>query len=294
MIDKELIKKVRLIQFRSSKVVNDILAGEYKSVFKGSGMEFEEVRRYEPGDEIRSIDWNVTARMGEPYIKRFKEERDLSVMFVVDTSASGKYGNADISKNELAAQITTLLALSATKNNDKVGLLAFSDRIEKFIAPKKGTAHVLRLVSEILSLTPEGKGTDIAEALKYLAKVCKRRCLVFLISDFIDDNYEKVLRVIEKKHDIVAISLRDKQEEELPACGLVQVVDAETGEAFMVDTSSAASRREFSRIAGLQRIALEKNFKSIGIDHVGIEAGSDYIPELVKFFRVRERRRLIG
>ncbi len=294
MIDKELIKKVRLIQFRSSRIVNDILAGEYKSVFKGSGMEFEEVRRYEPGDEIRSIDWNVTARMGEPYIKRFREERDLSVMFLVDTSASGLYGAAAESKNEIAAQITSLLALSATKNNDKVGLLAFSDEVEKYIYPKKGVPHVLRLVSDILSLKAKSKGTDIAMALGYLAKVCKKRCLIFIISDFIDTGYEKALRVIEKKHDVVAISLRDRQEIELPNCGLVELVDAETGESYMVDTSSAALRREFARLAAEKREYLQKSFRSMGIDHVGVEAGSEYIPELVKFFRMRERRRLIG
>ena len=294
MIDKELIKKVRLIQFRSSRVVNDILAGEYKSVFKGSGMEFEEVRRYEPGDEIRSIDWNVTARMGEPYIKRFREERDMSVMFLVDTSASGKYGGADISKNEVAAQITSILAMSAIKNNDKVGLLAFSDKIEAFIPPKKGTPHVLRLVSDILSLKPENTGTDIAMALGYLAKVCKKKCLVFLISDFIDNGYQKPLRVIEKKHDVVAISVKDNQEIELPACGLVRVIDSESGESYMVDTSSASVRKEFNRIASSQREELKKSLKSMGIDHVGVEAGSDYIPSLVKFFRMRERRRAIG
>ncbi len=294
MIDKELIKKVRLIQFRSSRIVNDILAGEYKSVFKGSGMEFEEVRRYEPGDEIRSIDWNVTARMGEPYIKRFREERDLSVMFLVDTSASGLYGGAAESKNEIAAQITSLLALSATKNNDKVGLLAFSDEVEKYIYPKKGVPHVLRLVSDILSLKAKSKGTDIAMALGYLAKVCKKRCLIFIISDFIDTGYEKALRVIEKKHDVVAISLRDRQEVELPNCGLVELVDAETGESYMVDTSSAALRREFARLAAEKSEYLQKSLRSMGIDHVGVEAGSEYIPELVKFFRMRERRRLIG
>ena len=294
MIDKELIKKVRLIQFRSSRVVDDVLAGEYKSVFKGSGMEFEEVRRYEPGDEIRSIDWNVTARMGEPYIKRFREERDMSVMFVVDTSASGLYGSAEISKNEVAAQITSLLALSATRNNDKVGMLAFSDRVEEFIPPKKGVPHVLRLVSNILSLQPEGRGTDIAMALGYLARVCRKRCLVFLISDFIDNGYEKVLRVIEKKHDVVAISVRDKQEFELPVCGLVRMVDSENGEAFMVDTSNAGVRREFARMAAQRREAHSKLLKSLGIDHVGVEAGSDYVPALVKFFRMRERRRAIG
>lgn len=294
MIDKELIKKVRLIQFRSSRVVNDILAGEYKSVFKGSGMEFEEVRRYEPGDEIRSIDWNVTARMGEPYIKRFREERDMSVIFLVDTSASGLYGSADISKNELAAQITSLLALSATKNNDKVGLLAFSDKIEKFIPPKKGTPHVLRLVSDILSLKAEGRGTDIGMALRYLAKVCRKKCLIFLISDFIDSGYEKALRITEKKHDVVAISLCDSQERELPVCGIVRVVDSETGEVYLVDTSNRSARKQFERNAVLRQVELNKSLKSIGVDHVGVEAGGDYIPQLVKFFRMRERRRAIG
>ncbi len=294
MIDKELIKKVRLIQFRSSRVVNDVLAGEYKSVFKGSGMEFEEVRRYEPGDEIRSIDWNVTARMGEPYIKRFREERDMSVMFLVDTSASGEYGSAEISKNDVAAQITSLLAFSAIKNNDKVGLLAFSDKIEKYIPPKKGTPHVLRLVSDILSLEPENTGTDIEMALGYLAKVCKKKSLIFLISDFIDSGYEKALKVIERKHDVVAISVKDEQEIELPSCGLVRMVDAESGEVFMLDTSSASLRKEFGRLAAAEGDALNKSLKSMGIDHVSVKAGSDYIPQLVKFFKIRERRKAIG
>ena len=294
MLDKELIKKVRLIQFRSSRVVNDILAGEYKSVFKGSGMEFEEVRKYEPGDEVRSIDWNVTARMGEPYIKRFREERDMSVVFLVDTSASGDYGMAEISKNELAAQITSLLAFSAIKNNDKVGLLAFSDRVEKYIAPKKGTKHALRLISDILSLESEGKGTDIAMALGYLAKVVKKRCVVFLISDFIAEDYSNALKVIQKKHDVIAISINDRQESMLPDCGLVEIADAETGEVFLLDSSCGSLRNEFAEIAAAERQELEKMLRKFHIDHVNIEAGSDYLPELVKFFRVRERRRAIG
>nr|NIP98064.1 DUF58 domain-containing protein [Akkermansiaceae bacterium] len=245
MIPRELAKKIRYIQIYTSKAVNDLLAGEYHSVFKGQGMEFEEVREYQPGDDVRSIDWNVTARMGEPYVKRFREERELTVLFAVDLSASGDFGSTDKLKNEAAAEICALLAFSAIKNNDKVGLVVFTDTVELFVPPAKGTSHVLRLIRDLLGFKPRQACTDIAAAVDYLGKVAQKRAVVFLVSDFLESGFERALRTVGKRHDVIAVSITDPVEVKMPNVGLVELEDAETGELIEIDTGSAAFRKRY-------------------------------------------------
>ena len=231
MIPREILKKIRQIEIRTNRLVNDTLGGAYHSVFKGQGMNFEEVREYQPGDEVRSIDWNVTARFGHPYIKKFKEERELTVILIVDVSASGQFGSVRQTKNELTAELAAVLAFSAIRNNDKVGLIMFTDQIEKYVPPKKGRRHVLRVIREILAFQPKGRGTNLRAALDYLNHVQSRRAVTFVLSDFQVEDEEAVrkkLRVASKRHDVVALSLRDPREEELPAVGLVELRDSET------------------------------------------------------------------
>jgi uncharacterized protein (DUF58 family) len=290
MIPKELAKKIRYIQIYTSKAVNDVLAGEYHSVFKGRGMEFDEVREYTPGDEIRTIDWNVTARMGHPFVKRYVEERELTVLFLVDLSASGTFGSVDKFKNEVAAEVCALLAFSAIKNNDKVGLIVFTDGIELFIPPAKGVSHVLRLIRAVLGFQPKGKRTDIALALDFLGRVTHKRAVVFLVSDFLAERFEKPLGVVAKRHDLVAITLADPRESGLPKIGLVELEDAETGETVVVDTSNESVRREYERLARQRRERLLGLFRSRGIDHVELLTGRDHVRDLTVFFRMRERR----
>jgi len=291
MIPPDLAKKIRYLEIYTSKAVNDILAGEYGSVFKGQGMEFDEVREYQPGDEVRSIDWNVTARMGHPYIKRFVEERELTVIFLADLSASGTFGSTGRAKNDVAAELCALLAFSAIKNNDKVGLVAFTDDIELTIPPGKGSSHVLRVIREILAYQPANTGTDIAGALEYLAHITSKRCVVFLISDFQDENYEKPLRAVAKKHDVIAISLSDPRELELPNAGFVTLQDAESGEWRSIDTGSAAVRKRFRQLGMARREMLRSQLIAAGVDQIDVSAGTDdYILDLVRFFRTRERR----
>ena len=290
MIPKELAKKIRYIEIYTSKAVNDILAGEYESVFKGRGMEFDEVREYTPGDEIRSIDWNVTARMGHPYVKRFVEERELTIMFLVDLSASGSFGSIEKTKNEVAAELCALLSFSAVKNNDKVGLIIFTDTIEMFIPPKKGVSHVLRLIRDLLNFKPKQAQTDIAEALDYLGRVTNRRCVVFLISDFQSEGFEKPLRILGKRHDLIALSIIDPREIVMPDAGLVELEDAETGERVVIDTGSASVRKEFEKLGRERSSRLRGLFRSMDIDHTEVVTGRDYVKELVGFFRSRERR----
>ncbi len=294
MLDKELAKKIRYIQIYTSKAVNDVLAGEYHSVFKGAGMEFESVRPYAPGDEIRSIDWNVTARAGEPFIKCYIEERDMCVMFLVDLSASGHFGTCGRTKNELAAELSALLAFSAIKNNDRVGLLAFTDRIERYIPPRKGTGHVLRLVRDILGLHPEGIGTNIGGALDYLARMTSKRCVVFLISDFLTGGYERALRIAARRHDVVAISLTDPRERMLPNAGMILARDAESGEEVWIDSGSRRIRDAAAKAAQARFLTLRDNFRKMQVDHVPLTAGEDYLRQLVRFFRMRERRKVAG
>lgn len=290
MIPKEILKKVRQIQIRSSRLVNDVLAGEYVSVFKGVGMEFEEVREYQAGDDIRTIDWNVTARMGHPYIKRFTEERELTIMFLVDLSYSGEFGSMKQFKNEIATEICALLALSAVRNNDKVGLILFTDKIEKFVPPKKGKTHVLRVIREVLYYKPENKGTDISIALEYLLKVTKRKAVCFLISDFITEGFEHALRIANKRHDIIAASITDPRELEIPNVGFVELEDAETGEITLIDTSDRKMMERFNRFNTKNMEERAKLFRSMGVDLIDVRTDRSYVEPIMKFFRAREKR----
>jgi uncharacterized protein (DUF58 family) len=293
VIPREILKKVRQIEIRTNREVTDVLGGQYHSVFKGHGMEFEEVREYLPGDEVRSIDWNVTARFGHPFIKKFKEERELTVMLVVDVSASGQFGSVRQTKNELAAELAAVLAFSAIRNNDKVGLIMFTDQIEKYVPPKKGRRHVLRVVREILAFQPKGRGTNLPLALDYLNRVQSRRAVTFVLSDFQvadEESVRKKLQVASKRHDVIALSLRDPREEELPAVGLVELRDAETGERALVDTFDRNIREEFAARARLRLESLRRLLRSASVDHVEIRCEADYMLPLIKFFRMRERR----
>lgn len=290
MIPRELAKKIRYIQIYTSKAVNDLLAGEYHSVFKGQGMEFEEVREYQIGDEVRSIDWNRTARMGEPFVKRFREERELTVLFVVDLSASGEFGSTDKLKNEVAAEICALLAFSAIKNNDKVGLIVFTDTVELFVPPGKGTSHVLRLIRDLLGFKPRQARTDIAAAVDFLGRVTRKRAVVFLVSDFLESGFERALRTVGKRHDLIAVTIADPVELRMPNVGLIELEDAETGELIEIDTSSAAVRRKYEGLGAERTGKLQELFRGMDIDQIEILTGRDYVRDLVGFFRTRERR----
>ena len=290
MIPKELAKKIRFIQIHTKRAVNDVLAGEYHSVFKGRGMEFDEVREYSPGDEIRTIDWNVTARTGQPYVKRYVEERELTVLFVVDLSASGAFGTRGKLKNEVAAELCALLAFSAIKNNDKVGLIIFTEIIELYIPPGKGTSHVLRLIRDLLNFKPHQTRTDIAQALDYLGRITHRKAVVFLVSDFLAEGYEKPLGIVARRHDLIAISITDPREKELPKVGLIELEDAETGETVVVDSGSAQVRRRYEARGRERDERLAESFRSSGVDHIPVMTGRDHVRDLVRFFRARERR----
>ncbi|HBH62240.1 MAG TPA: DUF58 domain-containing protein [Nitrospiraceae bacterium] len=290
MIPKEVLQTIRRIQITTSRMVTDVFAGHYHSVFKGQGMEFEEVREYQPGDDIRSIDWNVTARTGRPFIKKFVEERELTIMLLFDMSGSTYFGSVNKLKRQLAAELCSLLAMSAIKNNDKVGLIAFTDRIEKFVPPRKGLSHVLRLIREALYFEPEGKATDISGALEYLGRVTNRSTVSFIISDFHDTDYKKPLSIAGKRHDIVAISITDPREIELPDIGIINLEDPETDRDFLLDTSSEAVRKDF-RMNSLKMLdERQQLFRSTNIDHIAIRTDVPYARELYKFFRMRERR----
>ena len=290
MIPKEIKDKIRRIEIGSKRLVNEVFSGEYHSTFKGLGMEFEEVREYQPGDEIRLIDWNVTARSGVPFVKKFKEERELTLIFLVDVSASGKFGTAGKWKSETAAEVCAILAFAATFNNDKAGLLLVSDRVERYVPPAKGKSHVLRMIRELLYFQPEGRKTSLAAGLEYVAKVLKRRGIVFLVSDFIDSGWERMLSVAARKHDLIALVLSDPREEELPPVGLVALEDAETGERLIVDASNAEFRRIFAGRARAFRENLMRTFRRYEIDFIPIRNGRPYLIPLMKFFKERERR----
>jgi uncharacterized protein (DUF58 family) len=290
MISKEVLQKIRKIHIRTNHVVNDIFAGEYESAFRGRGMQFEEVREYTPGDDVRDIDWNVTARFGHPFVKVYREERELTIMLLVDVSSSCFFSTQAQFKQELAAEIASVLAFAATKNNDKVGLIIFSDHIEKCIPPKKGTNHVWRVIREVLDHRALSVRTDIPAALTYLNKIMRRKTTVFLISDFISSDYEKALRITAGKHDLIAVSITDPRELELPDVGMVELRDAESGETMLVDTSSADVRAGY-------RLQAEKNcserqalFRSSAIDCIEISTDRPFIDPIMKFFRMREKR----
>jgi len=286
-ISKEILKKVRRIQIQTSWLVTDILAGEYHSTFKGMGMEFSEVREYVPGDDIRTIDWNVTARMNKPFVKQFVEERELTVILMVDVSASGSYSSARQTRTEIAAELSSVLALSAIQNNDKVGVLLFSDEVEKFIPPKKGKSHVLRVIREVLSFESRGAGTNINEALEYLNKTIRRKAVVFLISDFLDEGFERSLRIARRRHDLVCIDLKDPRDRELPDIGLVQLEDAETGEICLVDSSDADTRKALSLLADRQEREKDHFFKTYQVPRISVLTNESWVNPLMQFFRSR-------
>ena len=291
MIPAELIKKIRQIQIYTSRMVDASFAGQYESVFKGRGMQFDEVREYMPGDDIRTIDWNVTARTGKAYIKRFVEEREMTVIFAVDLSASGDFGTVDKAKNELAAEFCAVMAFAAAKNNDKVGLLIFSDRIELYIPPKKGISHMLRLIRELLYFKMPKRNTNINEALDYLAKVTRKKAAIFLVSDFIETDFKKSLSLLNKRHDVIAVSVRDPAEIALPSIGLIEFTDAETGEIMLVDTSSRKFRRQYSSSSQKKFEELNRMLRSINIDSININTDKPYVHDIVRFFHMRHRRR---
>ena len=292
MLPNELFQKIKQIEIRTRKMVNDSFAGEYHSVFKGRGMEFDEVRPYLPGDDIRTIDWNVTARTGQPYIKRYVEERELTVMLAVDASASGSFGSVNRFKRELAAELTAVLAFAATTNNDKVGLMIFSDQIELLIPPRKGRTHILRLIRDLLAFEPRGRGTNIGLALDSLNNILKRRSILFLISDFLGDPrlYQKTLAISNRRHDVVAMDLSDPLEHEIPNVGLIALEDAESGETIWVDTSQPTWQHEFRKRNRMFRDAITKIFHEAQIDRVQISTAQDYANALTQFFKMRARR----
>lgn len=292
MLTTELMNKIRRIELRTRRMVNDSFAGDYHSVFKGRGMAFDEVRPYQPGDEIRTIDWNVTARTGEPYVKRYVEERELTVMLVVDMSASQDFGSVNRFKREVAAEITAVLSFAATTNNDKVGLLIFTDRIELFIPPRKGRKHVLRLVRELLAFAPQGKGTDIKLALDTVNQILKRRSILFLVSDFIADpkTYRTELDMTNKRHDVIAVDLSDPLESGLADVGLIALEDPETGAVAWVDSGDKQWRAAFRQRLTHQRDATRGAFRKAGVDHIPIHTHEDYTIPLTTFFRQRAKR----
>ena len=290
MIPREILKKVRRIEIATRGMVNNIFSGEYHSVFKGRGMNFAEVREYQYGDDIRAIDWNVTARTGDPFIKVFEEERELTVMLVVDASGSGEFGSREQTKNEVAVEVCAALAFSAIKNNDKVGLIIFTDHVEKFVPPRKGRRHVLRVLRELLYFEPKGKGTDIGDALEFLTRVAKRRSVVFLVSDFIADAYQKPLSVAGRKHDLIAVQTSDQREHDLPRVGILELQDAETGETYAVNTSDAAFREQFERETSERDETRSRTFRRNGVDVVDIRTGDSFVEPLMRFFKDRARR----
>ncbi len=291
MIPREILKKVRRIEIATRGLVNEVLSGEYHSVFKGRGMSFAEVREYQYGDDIRSIDWNVTARNGSPFVKVFEEERELTVMLLVDVSASGDFGTRDRMKGEVAVEICALLAFSAIKNNDKVGLIIFSDRVEKFVPPRKGRRHVLRVLRELLYHEPRGRGTDLAAALDYLAHVQRKRAVAFLVSDFRDEGFDRSLAVAGRRHDLVAVRMGDERERDIPPLGLLELEDPETGERIVVNTSAAGFREAFGGADRDRRERLDRALRRSRVDVIDIETGRPYAEPLMRFFQERMRRR---
>ncbi len=290
MIPKEVIQQIRRIEIRTGRLVSDIFSGQYESVFKGRGMEFSEVREYQPGDDIRTIDWNVTARYGKPFVKKFIEERELTVMLLVDASASGSFGTHGRMKEELAAELAAVLAFSAIKNNDKVGMIIFTDQVEKYILPKKGRTHILRIIREILYFKPSHKRTDITKALEYLNEVARRKAVTFLISDFISANYEKALNITNKKHDVIAITITDPREKELPDVGLIELEDSETGQYLTVNTGDRAFRDKYTGEYSARLENRSRMFRSMGLDSIDIYTDKSYIEPLIKFFKLRAKR----
>ena len=291
MSTSELLKKVRKIEIKTKGLSNHIFAGEYHTAFKGKGMAFSEVREYQAGDDVRTIDWNVTARYNNPFVKIFEEEREMTVMLLIDISKSGKFGTENKTKKEIATELSAVLAFSAIQNNDKVGVIFFTDIIEKFIPPKKGKSHILRIIRELLAFEPENSGTNIAVALEYFSSVIKKRSVCFILSDFLDDNFTKPLQIANKKHDIVAIRIHDKREENLPNVGMIKMLDAESGKRSWIDTSSKKIRMNFGSKYKKRAEKLKQDFLLCGVDHININTAESYIKPLINFFKQREHRR---
>ncbi len=289
MVPKELFKKIRRLEIRTKGLVYEVFGGEYHSAFKGKGIEFSEVRPYQFGDEIRSIDWNVSARIGETYVKVFEEEREQTVMLVVDISGSEAFGSQGQFKREMAAEICALIAFSAIQNSDMVGLLLFSDEVELYVPPKKGKRHVLRLIRDLFAHEAQGRKTNVAQALAHTARVLHRRSIVIIVSDFLDHNFEKALRAVARRHDTIAIHMHDPRELEMPAVGLLELVDAETGESLLVDTSSRRMRGTFAKNTLGRITALDDLFKRLRLDYVHVRTDVGYVEPLVQFFRRRNR-----
>jgi uncharacterized protein (DUF58 family) len=287
----DLIKKVRKIEIKSKGLSNQIFSGEYHSAFKGRGMAFSEVREYQPGDEIRLIDWNVTARFNTPFIKVFQEERELSVMLVVDASDSQNFGTNSQLKRELITELCAVVAFSASKNNDKIGIIFFSDKVEKFIPPKKGKSHVLRIIRELIEFTPDNKGTDVGVALKFLTNVIKKKSITFVLSDFISKPFDDALKIAAKKHDLIAVKVADQREQELPKAGLVKLLDGETGQFHWVDTNSAKVRKTYQSQMQKRSKEIDNMFSKSSVDMIQLETGKNYIVPLINFFKKRESKR---
>ena len=296
MLTNELMTKVRRIELRTRRLANDSFAGEYHSVFKGRGIEFDEVRPYQPGDEVRTIDWNVTARMNQPYIKRYVEARELTVMLVVDASASGNFGSVERFKRDLAAEIAAVLAVAATTNNDKVGLLMFTDETELFVPPRKGRSHVRRIVREVLAFEPKSRGTHIGRALDTVNQLVKQRGIVFLISDFLAEpsQYSRSLYLTNRRHDVIAVDLHDPLEAHIGAVGLMAMEDAETGEIIWVDTRDPHWRTSFAASVERETKAKLQTLRKAGVDRIAINMKTDYVDELARFFQKRVRRQRIN
>ena len=296
---KEILKKVKQIEIRTRRLVDAAMGGEYHSVFKGRGMDFDEVREYVPGDEVRTIDWNVTARSGRPFVKKFTEERELTILLLVDVSASGNFGSTSQSKRELSAELASVLAFSAIGNNDKVGLILFSDQIEQYIPPKKGRRHVLRVVREVLYFEPKRRGTDIVQALDFANRVLQRRAVTFLISDFQTtgdqaktmSELQHAIRLSHTRHDLVAMHIRDRREEELPNVGVLAIEDAETGELLELQTSDPKVRARFAEVSRRNVETLRRMLNAEAVDTLELQTGMSYVPPLMNFFKTRERRR---
>ena len=284
----DLLKKVRKIEIRSRGLTKQVFAGQYHSAFKGKGMTFSEVREYQYGDDIRSIDWNVTARFNHPYIKIFEEERELTVMLLIDVSGSGDFGTHEQLKRDMITEIAAVLSFSAIENNDKIGVILFSDKVEKFIPPQKGRKHILRIIMELLEYKPENQGTNISESLRYLTNVIKKRSTAFLISDFRDKGYVSSLQIANKKHDVAALHIYDRREKELPKIGLIRVRDNETGKERWVDTGLQKVREEYAIKWNSHLEIMKDIFRRSGVDNVSIETGSDYVKPLIKLFKMRE------
>jgi uncharacterized protein (DUF58 family) len=289
-VPPEILRQVKLIELRTRGLVNSVFTGEYRSVFKGQGMEFSEVREYQPGDEVRSIDWNVTARMRRPFVKRYIEERELTVMLVVDLSGSERFGTVKRFKSELASELAAVLAMSAIRNNDRVGVLLFTDRIEHVIPPRKGRRHVLRIIRDLLAFEPVGRGTDMVTAIDYVAKMLNQKAIVFIVSDFLEGDISHPLKILAQRHDVVAVTVEDPSERDLPDIGIARLMDPETGDTFEIDTSSATVRQSYSERVATEREERKHLLRRLAIDEVAVRTEGGVVEPLLRFFRARETR----